>query len=120
MNENNNVSKTSEILIKVGLDDKQMPVSIEWQASDDPMGARLRPCKAMLVSLFESGELSTAGLDLWTNDMQIIEMDRLMYQTFRRLADTYRRATNNTELAADIQRFTQYFGEQTEIIEKSS
>jgi len=118
MEQKSKVVKSSEIIIKVGLDDKQMPVSIEWKASDDPMGAKLRPCKAMLISLFEAGDLSTAGLDLWTTDMQIIEMDRMMYQTFRRLADTYQKSTNNVELATDIQRFTQYFGEQTEILER--
>jgi hypothetical protein len=35
------------------------------------------------------------------------------------MADTYYKATQNAQLASDMQRFVQYFGEQTEIISKS-
>jgi hypothetical protein len=42
-----------------------------------------------------------------------------MYQTLRGLADTYYRATQNRELATDMQQFVQYFGEKTEILPKS-
>lgn len=55
-------------------------------------------------------------LDLWTKDMQVDEMDRFIFQTIRAMADTYFKATQNNKLAADMQRFVQYFGEQTEII----
>jgi len=41
-----------------------------------------------------------------------------MYQTLRGLADTYRNATNNSKLANDMQKFVEYFGQETEIIPK--
>ena len=50
--------------------------------------------------------------------MQVIEMDRFFFQTLRAMSDTYFKATQNKELAADMQRFVQYFGEKTEIIPK--
>jgi len=45
-------------------------------------------------------------------------MDRFVYQALKSMGDTYHKATNNTKLANDIQRFAQYFGEETEIIKK--
>jgi hypothetical protein len=50
--------------------------------------------------------------------MQVLEMDRMVYQTIRALADTYFKATQNTELANQMQQFAQFFGEQVEIIPK--
>jgi gliding motility-associated protein GldC len=112
------ISKESEIRIIVGLDEEKVPVNIQWVAQDGPEGEQMEECKAMLVSLFSREHLETAKIDLWTKDMQVNEMDRFMFQTLRGLADTYFRATQNTKLAQDMQRFVQYFGEQTEILEK--
>ena len=74
--------------------------------------------KALLLSFFDRQSKDTLKIDLWTVDMQVAEMDRFFFQTLRSLADTYFRATQNKELAADMQRFVQYFGEKTEIIPK--
>ncbi len=57
-------------------------------------------------------------LDLWTKDFQTNEMDRFVYHTLRTMADSYFKATKNQKLANDMQRFAQYFGEETEIIPK--
>jgi gliding motility-associated protein GldC len=112
------VSKSSNILIKVGLDEKNVPVKMEWHAEDNPNSKTPQECKAMLLSLFDKDHKDTIKIDLWTTEMQVQEMDRFFYQTLRALADTYQRATQNNDLAADIQKFTQYFGEQTEIVPK--
>jgi gliding motility-associated protein GldC len=72
----------------------------------------------MLISLFDREHLETVKIDLWVKDMQVGEMDRFVFQTLRGMAETYFRATQNTELAKDMQRFVQYFGEQTQIIPK--
>jgi hypothetical protein len=55
-------------------------------------------------------------IDLWTTEMQVIEMDRFFFQTLRAMADTYFKATQNAELATAMQQFVQYFGEKTQII----
>ena len=115
---NPEIKKSSEIKIKVGLNGENVPVKMEWQAQDNPSGDSLKECKAMLLSLFDKDSLDTMKIDLWTTEMQIIEMDRFFFQTLRALADTYFKATQNKELATDMQRFVQYFGEQTEIIPK--
>ena len=110
--------KHSSILITVGLDAENVPVRIAWKAEDDPAGRDIQECKAMLVSLFDKETLDTVKIDLWTKDMQVAEMDRFFFQTLRALADTYYKATQNARLAADMQRFVQFFGEETEIIRR--
>lgn len=110
------VTKSSGIQIRVGLNAENIPVHIDWRADDDPAGKGPQECKAMLISLFDKESKDTLKIDLWTKDMQVVEMDRFFFQTLRALADTYFRATQNARLAADMQRFVQFFGEETEII----
>ena len=112
------MSKKSKINIEIALDDKNVPKSIHWQSSDNPNGASPQECKAMLLALFDKDHLDTLKIDLWTKEMQVLEMDRFFYQSLRAMADTYYRATQNNELASQMQQFVQYFGEKTGILEK--
>ncbi len=108
--------RSTSIQIDVELDEKNIPDKIAWTASDQPGGPRRQECKAMLLAFFDKANKETVKIDLWTKDMQVIEMDRFFFQTLRSLADTYYKATQNAGLANDMQRFVQYFGEKTEII----
>ena len=112
------MGKSSEIKIVVNLNDQNHPEQIQWQSDDHPDGKGLQTAKAMMLALFDKEYLDTYKIDLWTTEMQVIEMDRFVYQTLRSLGDSYFRATNNQQLANDIQRFAQYFGEETEIVKK--
>jgi gliding motility-associated protein GldC len=113
-------SRTSQIRITVNLDEKNMPTGIDWDADDRTDGSDPVNCKAMLLALFERETLDTMKIDLWAKDMQVNEMDRFFFQTLRGMADTYFRATQNRELAVDMQRFVQYFGEKTGLLQKES
>lgn len=106
-----------EIKITVSLDDKNMPEKITWDATDNP---KPKVCKAMLLSLFDDENRDTLKIDLWTKEMQMVEMDRFMYQNLKALADTYFRATKNNELATQMRQFAQFFGEETKSIAKES
>lgn len=112
------IVKTSTIQVRVGLNEENIPVEMKWQAEDGPADKQLQECKAMLLSLFDKESKETLKIDLWTKDMQVMEMDRFFFQTLRALADTYYKATQNAQLATDMQRFVQYFGEKTEILPK--
>lgn len=112
------VRKSSDIKVTVGLDEKNIPVKITWQAQDSPGGEGPQEVKAVMLSLFDRETKDTLRIDLWTQDMQVVEMDRFIFQTLRAIADTYYRATQNTELANEMQRFVAYFGEKIEIIPK--
>lgn len=112
------MAKKSEIKIQVSLNDDNNPSDISWMSDDHPEGKKFQSAKAMMLALFDKEYKDTYKIDLWTTEMQVIEMDRFVYQALRSMGDTYFRATNNKKLANDIQRFAQYFGEETEIISR--
>lgn len=109
------MTKSSKIQLEVILDEQNVPEKIFWSAEDS---SNLKPteAKGVLISIFEKESLDTLKLDIWTKEMQIIEMDRFMYQTLNALCDTYQKATNNSQLANEFKSFINYFGETTEII----
>ncbi len=114
------IKKTSQIKIKIGLNEQQVPEKITWEADDNPNGNKPIESKAILLSLFDKETKDTMKIDLWTNEMQINEMDRFFFQTLRALGDTYFKATQNRELAVEMQKFVQYFGERTKILPSQS
>jgi gliding motility-associated protein GldC len=108
----------SDIRIRVGLDQERVPISIDWSASDMNPDGNFEACKGMIIALFDKTHRDTLRIDLWTKEMQIMEMDRFMYQVLRSLSQTYLRATQNKELAEDMAKFATYFGEKTEVVPK--
>lgn len=110
------VVKKSLIEIEIGLNEDKHPETIHWRSNDNPNGSDFTECKAISLALFDKDYKDTLKIDLWTTEMQVVEMDRFMFQTLRSLADTYFRATNNQQLANDMQLFVDYFGKQTGII----
>lgn len=110
------MAKKSKISIEVSLSDDNVPNKIDWSSNDNPDGPQTRECKAMLLSLFDKEHLDTYKIDLWTKELQVVEMDRFMFQTLKALADTYFNATRNDKLANDFRKFVEYFGLETEII----
>jgi len=102
--------------LEIGLNDANFPESITWKSTDNPSPTGKTECKGMLLSLFDTEYKDTFKIDLWTTDMQVVEMDRFMFQTLRSMADTYFKATQNRQLANDMQLFVDYFGKQTGIL----
>jgi gliding motility-associated protein GldC len=108
--------KMSSIEIQVGLNESKIPDLIQWRSSEGLKAQNFQESKAVLVSFFDKETKDTLKIDLWTTEMQVVEMDRFMFQTLRALGDTYYKATGNTDLASDMQRFVEYFGQKTGII----
>ena len=110
--------KKSQIKIDITLGEHNIPEELAWSVPDQKQLDQ--KAKGMLLAFFDEQSRETLKIDLWTKEMQVVEMDRFMYQTLRALTDTYFRATSNEKLAGAMQQFVQYFGEETEIIPKSS
>ena len=110
--------KKSEIKVEITLDEHRVPQKIYWSAPDQNQIGK--EAKAMLLSFFDQEKRETLKIDLWTKEMQVVEMDRFFYETLRSMADTYFRATSNQKLAREMQQFIQYFGEETELLPKKS
>jgi len=105
------MSRTAEIKVTVDLDGDNLPISIQWQATEGP-GDGPAPCQAVMLSLWDSNSKTTAAIDLWTKDTTIDDMNMHFFQVFHKMADTYLRATKNEELAAQIHAFGDGFGEK--------
>lgn len=98
----------SSIVIDVELDDNRIPQTIDWKASDST-AANPQPAKAVMLSLWDGSEKTALRIDLWTQKMMVDEMADFYYQTFMTMADTYARATRQTELVEDMKKFAQEF-----------
>ena len=57
------VQKESDITCRIGLDDNNVPVSIQWKAENSP-DTPFRTSKAMLLSFFDSEFKDTYKIDL--------------------------------------------------------
>lgn len=98
----------SSIVIDVELDDNRIPQNIEWRASDST-AENIQPAKAFMLSLWDGADKTALRIDLWTQKMMVDEMADFYYQTFMTMADTYARATRQTELVNDMKNFAQDF-----------
>jgi len=113
------MSTSSEINIRIDLDDNRVPARIEWHASE---AGQKHPSesKTVFLSFLDKDTLDTSTLFLWTKECQVAEMDRNIYYALAAMADGYYNSTQNTELANEMRRFVQYFGEKTGILKEAS
>ena len=99
---------TSQINIQIELAEDKMPEDIQWTAPDGGV-EDWQKAKAILLGLWDGEEKSALRIDLWTSKMMVDEMNDFFYQTFYGMADTYVRATKNTELANELKEFAKSF-----------
>jgi gliding motility-associated protein GldC len=100
--------KKSTITIEVGLDDKNVPEHITWNATDSTADSA-RVAKAMMVAFWDGADKSALRMDLWTKEMMIDEMADFYYQTLMTMADSFDRATHQHELVNDLKIFAKDF-----------
>ena len=103
------MSRTAEIKVTIDLDVDNLPTRIEWQASESAEDGPV-PCQSVMLSLWDSDNKTTAAIDLWTKDTTIDDMNLHFYQLFHKMADTYLRATKNSDVAELIHEFGNGFG----------
>ncbi len=109
--------RTSEIKFTIQLDDKKLPQHIHWEATDAGFDGK-KPCGSMMISLWDKDEKVTMGIDLWTKEMLVEDMNVHFYQIFNKMAGTYLRATNNNEVAKMIEDFSKEFAAKLELLKK--
>ncbi len=99
---------TSSIHIDVLLDPDKIPQQINWKATDDPADAAQKS-KAMCLAFWDGADKTALRIDLWTKDMMVDEMGDFFYQMLHTMADTFQRATRQTELANEMKDFAKNF-----------
>jgi gliding motility-associated protein GldC len=98
----------SSITIDVVLDEQRLPEIIEWKATEST-AAELQKAKAMMLSLWDGQEKTALRIDLWTQKMMVDEMADFYFQTMMGMADTFERATRQTELVDEMRNFARNF-----------
>src|ERR1035438_992739 len=108
--------KKSEIKFTVTLDENNLPLSIDWEASS--MNEK-SVCKSLLVSLWDAKESNTLKIDLWTKDMLADEMKVFFHQTLLSMADTFKRATGEEKISEDLKDFCAHFADKMNLLKKN-
>jgi gliding motility-associated protein GldC len=98
----------STIKIDVLLDPDKIPQQINWTATDSNT-ATAQKAKAMCIAFWDGADKTAMRIDLWTKDMMVDEMADFYYQMFMTMADTFKRATQQEEIAADMKIFAKDF-----------
>lgn len=104
----------SKIEINVSTDDNKVPENINWSATDG--GIDQQNAKAMLLAMWDEKDQNTLRIDLWTKEMQIDEMKQFFHQTLVTMADTFERATGETNICEDLRDYCHHFAEKMEIL----
>ena len=89
--------KKATINFEITLDNNNNPIKILWEATDSPFDNQ-QNCKALFLTLWDHEKKQSFGIDLWTNEMMVHEMNMLCYQSLLKIADSYEKATKNTQL----------------------
>ncbi|MDE3743683.1 gliding motility protein GldC [Maribacter polysaccharolyticus] len=104
---------TSEIRLKVGLDENRVPEKLTWSAEDG--GIDNEEAKAMMLSVWDSNNQESLKIDLWTKDMPVDEMKVFFHQTLVAMSDTFMKATQDEKMTATMKDFCAYFAEKLEL-----
>lgn len=110
-------ANTSDITIKVVLDENKVPEEMYWSASD--AGIDNVKSKALLLALWDEKDQNTLRMDLWTKDMKVDEMKKFFHQTLLTMADSFERATGEQKICGDMRDFCMYFAEKMNLIDQN-
>ncbi|XOD67474.1 MAG: gliding motility protein GldC [Flavobacteriales bacterium Tduv] len=110
------IKKKTNIQIQVILDENHVPEEIHWSAEDG--GVFNKPCKALMLSIWDNAQEETARMELWTKEMPVEDMKKFFHQVFISMGNTYQRATSDEAVAGKIRDFGYRFMEKTELIKK--
>lgn len=114
----NKITKTSEISIKIGLNENNLPLGMKWNATDGNI--ENAEAKAMMLSIWDPKDNNTLKIDLWTEDMTIDEMKQFFHQTLLTMADSFEKATGESALSEDLRDYCYHFAEKMKILTKEN
>ena len=104
--------KYNDVLVRVGLDENQLPETINWSATD---ANKESDAKATFISFWDEKLQQTLSLQLWVKDFSVEEMKQFVHQSIVLLTDTMEKATGKDKLIDDMRDFTDYFAEKSGI-----
>lgn len=93
--------KKSKIKFTVSLDDKNLPKSIEWDASDKEAEG-MESTRSISVNVWDNLNQSTLRIDLWTNEMSVAEMKRFYIDILGGMGQTILNSTGDEYFSEEI------------------
>ena len=105
--------KEAEIKFLVKLDDTGAPEEIYWNATDSGEEG-FAPCESLMISMWDKSARNSMSIELWTPRMEVGEMGAHFYHMFMKMADTYKRATNDDATSEKIRAFALEFVKSVE------
>lgn len=108
------IMKTSEISIKVGTNENNVPVRMMWSAEDGDINNE--EAQAMFLSMWSAKEQNSMRLDLWVQELSVEEMKVFFHQTLLTMADTFERATGEKNIMEDLRDYCYHFAEKMDIM----
>ncbi|WP_057936437.1 gliding motility protein GldC [Algoriphagus resistens] len=93
--------KNSEIKFQVDLDENSFPKAIKWDASDKE-GAGLEDTKSISLNVWDNLNHSTLRIDLWTEEMSVVEMKRFYIDILGGMAQTILNSTADEYMSEEI------------------
>ncbi|NNM94554.1 MAG: gliding motility protein GldC [Bacteroidia bacterium] len=110
------MSKQSEIVVTVDLDENNVPQHIKWSSGADKQQG---DCKTFFMSLWDEKEKNTMHLHLWTKQMLVDEMKQFIHQSLLGYADTVKRATGEENLSTMLSDFCHEFALKAGILKNA-
>jgi gliding motility-associated protein GldC len=93
--------KTSEIIFRVGLDEKNLPKTIEWDASDKETEG-MESTKSISLNVWDNLNHSTLRIDLWTEDLSVVEMKRFYIDIIGGMAQNILNSTGDEYMSEEM------------------
>ncbi len=95
--------RTATIAVQVELDEKNVPESIHWKASEGPPQGM--SVEAMMFSVWDPERRNTLSIDLWTPRMTVDAMNFFVLQVLIKTAETFRKATGDDSTSGLLDSF---------------
>ena len=93
--------KTSEIRLKIELDEDDVPEKLLWEAQDNG-AVGLEETKAFNLSIWDHNYKDTLRIDLWAKDMPVQEMKRFYVDIIGGMANSIQSATDDEYMATEM------------------
>jgi gliding motility-associated protein GldC len=93
--------KNSEIKFSINLDEKNLPKSIQWDASDKEEEG-YETTKSISLNVWDNLNQSTLRIDLWTDDMSVVEMKRFYIDILGGMGQTILNSTGDEYISEEI------------------
>ncbi|SFI11937.1 gliding motility protein GldC [Halpernia frigidisoli] len=99
--------RTTNINIRVELDENQVPEKMFWNAEDG--GIENEETKATMISVWDDAKKEALRIDLWTKEMPVDDMKMFLHQILLSISHTYEKATGEEDVAQWLEETAETF-----------